>query len=306
MGLAEFFSLRWELARFHTRESWLQWFAAVWGACLAAASVNEELSPLFILKTLAGNVLCMTLIHGGACTWNDVIDKDIDAKVERTKNRPLPSGRISVPGAILSSVFLIALSDVATRYILGPTPTYYSWGITILYFFYPFAKRYLPWPQMVLAPACGWPAFVGWTSIEGHDGNLDRCIPLFLAVSVWTIYFDTAYGSQDAMDDKKIGVKSLAVWIGEHIHRCLAFLGTLVIGLLSLSAYRSNVSLVFWVFGIAVWAVTIPYNLKCLDLSDRNSGGRVFRQNISLGGYVSLVAVAELAVQTMLKTRPGY
>lgn len=295
---AQTFAICWELARFHSNESCLEWFAAMWGACFAAGDSKEPLDSYQVLKSLAGIWLCMTVVHGAWCTGNDIIDRHIDAGVERTKYRPLPSGRISVQGALVSCAFLTTLAATLTYYCLGRDALLLSIPMYFLNAIYPYMKQLIPWPQLVLAPAVGWTSFIGWSAIAGNLDDLEKCVPLFLAASCWTLYYDTFYGSQDAEEDKKIGVKSLPIWLGTSIHPFLCLLGTLIIGLISLSAHASNVSYIFWTFAIGVWALLIPYQITQLNLKDRTSGGKIFKQNIKFGMYVTWVAFAELAYQS--------
>jgi len=163
------------------------------------------------------------------CLHIDIVDREVDAHVQRTKNRPIPSGRLSVRAAFILYIVALPASLIITYFILGPIPTLLCACNQAIYAIYPFTKKILAWPQLVLAPAVGWPALVGWTSIMGNTERLSQCLPLFLAVSAWSIYFDTAYGSQDAEDDVYIGVSSLAVWMDNNIRTFLGVLGSIVI-----------------------------------------------------------------------------
>jgi len=100
---------------------------------------------------------------------------------------------------------------------------------------------------------------------------------------------------KDAADDKKVGVQSLAILLGEKAWIFLGFLGVLQVVFFAMTALKANMSLIFWVFGVAVWAVNIPWHVLSLDLQDRKSGGRIFKRNIILGLWMTGVALAELA-----------
>ncbi|KAI5778481.1 UbiA prenyltransferase family-domain-containing protein [Geopyxis carbonaria] len=298
INYVEWAKLTWELARFHTRESWLECFPAVWGICLSAGRHEVSLSPLQLLHFIATNWLTMSLIHGSFCILNDIIDLPIDRKVERTKNRPLPSGRISPTQAFISFVLMSSGTALITYRTMGFLALQWTLPIYAIFGVYPFTKRFVQWPQFVLAPAVAWPAFVGWVSLAGHSATVRDCIPLFLAVCVWTIYFDTCYGTQDSRDDKKIGVGSLAVFLGDNVKVFLGLLGVAIISLFAYTAKMSNLSPIFWVAGLGVWGLSFPMQLKMLDLNNPKSGGKVFQFNIMLGMYITAVSLVELAWST--------
>lgn len=158
-------------------------------------------------------------------------------------------------------------------------------------------KRIVSWPQFILAPAVAGPAFVGWSSITGNS-NIEGALPLFIAYSVWTVYFDTAYGFQDINDDKKAGVGSLAQFLGPtFIKPFLGLAGTVTIGLLAIAATKAQFTLLFWILGLGIWAASLPFQFNMLDLNDSKSGGKVFGFNIKLGLYISLIALTEAGMK---------
>lgn len=124
------------------------------------------------------------------------MDATIDRDVPRTKSRPIPSGRITRVGALISFTVLCAATATVTNLTLGRLALEVSLPIYAVAGVYPYTKRFLPWPQFVLAPAVAWPAFVGWVSVAGNTETIWDCVPLFLSVCIWTIYFDTCYGIQ--------------------------------------------------------------------------------------------------------------
>lgn len=129
---------------------------------------------------------------------SDIIDHPIDAQVERTKYRPLPSGRISRPAAYLWCLTELLITASSTYYFLGREALLVSLPIYTISMVYPFAKFTVAWPQFVLSPCVAWPTFVGWTSVakSANWEEIRECVPLFMAYAVWTIYYDTAYGFQ--------------------------------------------------------------------------------------------------------------
>jgi len=266
--------------------------------CLSAIRHSATYGLKDMLTLALANWFTMTLLHGTYCCWNDIVDADIDAHVERTKRRPLPSGRISRIGALFFFFGIATVTTAAIFSFLGREVLVTAIPIYIIATIYPFAKRIVHWPQFVLAPAVAWPAFVGWVSASAHGKNtVTDCLPLFFAYFTWTIYFDTCYGLQDAKHDRKINVGSLAVFLGDNIRPFLAFMGTILIALLGVTAWRAHASLVYWVFAIGVWAASIPWQLSVLDPEKENTGGKIFAFNISLGIYITAVSLAELYLQ---------
>ncbi len=96
------------------------------------------------------------------------------------------------------------------------------------------------------------------------------------------------------MDDKKIGVKSLAVLMGNNVWMLLGALGLVQVACFAMTAKQAQLSAVFWTFGLGVWALNIPWHIKSLNLNDRESGGKIFKANIKLGLYLTVVVMAEL------------
>lgn len=203
---------------------------------------------------------------------------------------------ITVPEASVAFVVELAVTILCTYFSMGTAGVLTFSPIWILFFVYPFMKRVVQFPQVILGATVAWEVFPGWVAVTGDFSNLAGVVPLFLATMAWVVYFDTIYATQDTADDKKAGVKSLAVLLEGKLTGFLAFLGGIQVAFFVIVALNANMSLIFWVCGIAVWAVNIPWHIMSLDTSDRNCGGRLFKANIMLGLYFSVVAVVELAV----------
>ncbi|KAF4636555.1 hypothetical protein G7Y89_g1532 [Cudoniella acicularis] len=198
--------------------------------------------------------------------------------------------------AILAFIAWIPITIGITWISLGDVGVMTFAPIWVLSLIYPFMKRIIPFPQVVLGAVIGGAVFPGWASITNSLEGLDQALPLFAAVFFWVVYFDVFYATQDTPDDKKVGVKSLAVLLGSKAWIFLAFLGLLQITFFVVTAFKAKMSLIFWVFGVGVWAGNIPWHVLSLDVSDRNSGGRIFKANIILGLYMTAVALVELVV----------
>lgn len=200
--------------------TWLLFIPCVWGVLLAA--LHDGSARVWDIWIIAGCALGAFLMRGAGCTWNDITDRDIDAKVERTRSRPIPSGQVSTKQAL---VWMVIQALIAFCILLS-----YSWitvivGVASLGFvaIYPFAKRFTWWPQVFLGLAFNWGALLAWTA---HTGQLGwPAFVLYLAGISWTLFYDTIYAHQDTEDDALIGVKSTARLFGDNSPKWLrAFL----------------------------------------------------------------------------------
>ena len=151
-------------------------------------------------------------MRGAGCTWNDIVDRDLDAKVERTRSRPIPSGQVTVAQA---HRFLVAQALVGLAVLLQFNRFTIGCGIASLAIvaIYPFMKRITYWPQIVLGLAFSWGALMGWAAAFGR---LDwPALVLYAGSIAWVIGYDTIYAHQDREDDALIGIKSTALLFGE-------------------------------------------------------------------------------------------
>jgi 4-hydroxybenzoate polyprenyltransferase len=219
------------------------------------------------------------VMRGAGCTINDIVDRNIDARVARTRDRPIPSGAVSVRQAI---AFALILSMIGLMVLIQ----FNSFTIIVcllsvaLIIVYPFAKRYTHWPQAVLGLTFNWGVLVGWAAVQGQ---LDA--PAFLlygAAVLWTIAYDTIYAHQDKDDDRLIGVKSTALLFGDRTYRWLVlfFGGTLVLA--GISGWWAHMGWPFFAF-IALVACHFAWQLSALDLEDPKSCLSVFKSNRAAG-----------------------
>jgi 4-hydroxybenzoate polyprenyltransferase len=239
------------------------------------------------------------LMRGAGCTWNDITDRDIDAAVARTRSRPLPSGQVTVRGAL---VWMVAQALAAAVILFT-----YNWlavGLGVaslaLVAIYPFAKRFTWWPQVFLGLAFNWGALLAWAA---HAGEVPlAAVLLYLSGIAWTLYYDTIYAHQDREDDALIGVKSTARLFGDKTRSWLwAFfaLTILLFGAAVILAHAEEKRVLALVVALAgVWAMGwhIAFQLARLDLDDPASCLRTFRANRNAG----LIPVPFLAVAAWL------
>ncbi|MGD9744590.1 MAG: 4-hydroxybenzoate octaprenyltransferase, partial [Dongiaceae bacterium] len=170
--------------------------------------------PVLLLLFALGAIL----MRGAGCTYNDIVDRDFDARVERTRSRPLPSGEVTLAGAVvfLGLQLLLALLVLLQ---LASLAIWLGLGSLLLVAAYPFMKRVTWWPQAFLGLTFNWSALVGWAAATGR---LE--LPAFLLYGggiAWTLVYDTVYAHQDKEDDALIGVRSTALRFGGDTRRWL-------------------------------------------------------------------------------------
>src|ERR1041385_7821795 len=187
-----------------------------WSAALAAIPAGRwGPDPWHVLLFLVGAIV----MRGAGCTWNDLVDRDIDARVEHTRSRPIPSGQVSVRAAF---VFLVLQALVGLLVLVQFNRFAIIVGIASLAVvaIYPFMKRVTYWPQIFLGLAFSWGALMGWA---GARGALELPAFLLYAGSIaWVIHYDTIYAHQDREDDALVGLKSTALLFAENTRPALA------------------------------------------------------------------------------------
>lgn len=231
---------------------------------------------------------------------SDICDVEYDRQVERCKSRPLPSGLISVKEATLFFFCWILLTLGTTWYTLGPQATLCTTPAWLLGVIYPFMKRLMPFPQLVVGLSIASGVMPGYVSVKGDIEFNGSVLALFGATVCWVIFLDTAYAVQDMVDDAKCGVQSLAVFLGQRVRIFVALVAVVSIALFMAAAFLSRLSLFYWTFGIGVWVASMLRSISLLDLDDCASGGRVFRFNIKAGFYLMVVTLVEGYLQAYL------
>ena len=183
----------------------LLFWPCVWGLTLSYYySGNTILYIKYIILFFLGAVL----MRSAGCIFNDIVDRNFDKKVQRTKERPIPSGKITIVEAL---IYIILLCSIALLILLqfNLLTITLGMGSMILAFTYPFMKRITYWPQLFLGLTFNWGIVMGWTSIT----NIISIEPILLYFSAifWTLGYDTIYGIQDIQDDEIIGIKSTSI-----------------------------------------------------------------------------------------------
>ncbi|SMO38611.1 4-hydroxybenzoate octaprenyltransferase [Paracoccus laeviglucosivorans] len=265
--------------------TWLLLLPCWWGIGLAMLADAPSWRDLWIALACG---LGACLMRGAGCTWNDITDRHIDDKVARTRSRPIPSGQVTVRGAVVWMVaqslagFVILLTLGKAAIILGIA----SLGLVAIY---PFAKRFTWWPQVFLGLAFNWGVLLAWAAHMGSVGPAP--VLAWVAGIAWTIFYDTIYAHQDAEDDALIGVKSTARLFGQNSGKYLLWFGAGAVTLLSLSVLATGASglgLLLAFVGIAAFAAHLAWQLRRFDMHDGAGCLRLFRSNRDAGLIVAL------------------
>ena len=189
----------------------LLFWPCAWGLAFAN-SVNKDFNSLYyyLLLFFLGSVL----MRSAGCIFNDIIDKDFDKKVERTKKRPIASGKISIKSSLIYVLSLCFFSLLILIQFNFLTITL-GMGSMILAFSYPFMKRVTYWPQLFLGLTFNWGIIMAWAAVN-NSVNFEVFI-LYLSAIFWTLGYDTIYGVQDMTDDELIGIKSTSIKFKKNI-----------------------------------------------------------------------------------------
>ncbi|QCK86023.1 4-hydroxybenzoate octaprenyltransferase [Phreatobacter aquaticus] len=274
--------------------SWLLLLPCWWSAALAAIAAHQPLPNLWHMVLFAIGAVAM---RGAGCTYNDLVDRDIDGLVERTRSRPLPAGQVTPRQAKL---FLIAQVVVGALVLLALANPF-AWGIGIaslgIVAIYPFMKRITSWPQSVLGLAFSWGALMGWAAAFGR---LDLPAYLLYAGSIlWVIGYDTIYAHQDREDDAIVGVKSTALLFGTRTPLMLGlFYGGAV--LFFAAALWLVGGSVIAVLGLLVFALHLAWQIARLDIEDPDLCLRLFQSNRDAGLILLAGLMAEAALRALV------
>ncbi|MGI9399615.1 MAG: 4-hydroxybenzoate octaprenyltransferase [Rhizobiaceae bacterium] len=222
------------------------------------------------------------LMRGAGCTYNDLVDQNIDAKISRTQSRPLPSGRITRRQAW---VFLIAQSLCGFLILIQFNTFTIMLGCLslILVMIYPFMKRITWWPQLFLGLAFSWGALMGWAAIFA-DISLSPIL-LYLGSILWVIGYDTIYALQDIEDDALIGVKSTARLFGENAKPAVALLYSGAIILFGMSIWVAGLAWPAWL-GLGLGVVHMIWQLRTLEIDNPSRCLTLFKSNSHFGWII--------------------
>ena len=260
----------------------LLFWPCAWGLTVAydfSREINTYLFYLFLF--FSGSIL----MRSAGCIVNDIVDRNYDKKVFRTKNRPIASGKVSVQAAIIYSlilclvafIVLIQFNNLTIILALGSMP---------LAFTYPLMKRYTYWPQLFLGVTFNYGLILGWTSIQ--DGLNFFPILFYFGAIFWTIGFDTVYGFQDFKDDEIIGLKSTSIKFKKNYKLFLSICYSIFLIILILIGLIEKYSLIYFILTTMIFLQLFYFQIFKLDFKNPNSCLKVFKSNNVLGFLVFL------------------
>jgi len=257
----------------------LLFWPCTWGLAYAY-SIEQNLNQLlyFLLLFFLGSVL----MRSAGCIVNDIVDKDIDKKVQRTKKRPLACNLISIKLALIYTsvlcglAFLILIQFNKLTIILGFTSM-------VLAFSYPFMKRITHWPQLFLGLTFNWGIIMAWTATT-NTISLEIII-LYTSAIFWTLGYDTIYGAQDVADDEIIGVKSTSVKFKNNIKLFVSFCyfvsSALVIFLFYSKFNSNNYSLL-----VIIYILSLMYQIIRFKKNNPKECLKIFKINTFSGFFL--------------------
>jgi 4-hydroxybenzoate polyprenyltransferase len=273
-----------QLARLDRPIGWQLLLAPCWQAtALAGLALHRGPNLWHLLLFLVGAIA----MRGAGCTYNDILDRKLDAKVERTRKRPLPSGRVTIGAA---AAFLIAQALVGLAVLLSFNRFSIWLGVASLgvVAVYPLMKRVTSWPQAALGLAFSWGALIGWSATFASLAAAP--ILLYLSAFAWTIGYDTIYALQDARDDAIVGIRSTARLFGARarlgvglfyaVTAALAFAATECAG-------GGLIALVGWL----AFSAHLAWQVMRIDGADAARALALFRSNRD-AGFILFAGIA--------------
>lgn len=270
--------------------SWLLLMPCWWSAALAAGVARDVSGlPLTVLLFFIGAFV----MRGAGCTWNDITDRNLDTKVERTRSRPIPAGQVSVTQAL---VFLVLQALVGLVVLLQFNRFAIFTGIASLAIVavYPFMKRITYWPQVTLGLAFSWGALMGFAVTLGR---LDPAALVLYAGSIcWVVAYDTIYAHQDTEDDVLVGIKSTALLFGDKTKLALTIFYSAAVVLIGIALWLAGAG---WpaALGLAAFAAHLVWQVRRLEISDSALCLRIFKSNRDAG----LLLFAMLVIDAVLR-----
>jgi 4-hydroxybenzoate polyprenyltransferase len=268
---------------------WLLLLPCWWSNSLASIAAGRPPHWRELIMFLVGAIA----MRGAGATYNDILDRDIDAKVERTRGRPLPSGRISVRAA---SLFMLAEAVVGALALLSFNRFAILVGLASLAIVavYPLAKRITFWPQAVLGLAFAWGGLIGWAAASATLPAAAWAI--YAAAIFWTIGYDTIYAIQDARDDPAAGVRSTARLFGAHVRLGVGLLYVCAVGCAALALYLAGGGW-FARLGLFGFALHLAWQVKEIDPASPRAALKLFRSNRDAG----LILFCGLLLEAVLR-----
>ena len=255
---------------------WLLLLPCLWGLVLAPHPGGLGWPDLRMAVLFAAGAV---LMRGAGCVVNDILDRDIDARVARTRTRPLPAGEIGVPGALALLALLLAVS-LAVLLAFNRTTVLLGAASLVLVATYPLMKRVTWWPQAFLGLTFNWGALMGWTAVTGTLGL--PALLLYAGAALWTLGYDTIYAHQDREDDALAGVRSTARRLGAASPHWVAGFYAGALCLIAAAGLTAGLAPLF-LARLLLPAVLLARQLRIWRMDDPASALAAFRANRDVG-----------------------
>jgi 4-hydroxybenzoate polyprenyltransferase len=255
--------------------SWLLLMPCWWSAGLAGMHGGHVPSSWHIVLFFIGAFA----MRGAGCTWNDLVDRNLDGLVERTRSRPIPSGQVTIAQA---TVFMLSQALVGLLVLIQFNRFTVLTGLAslLVVVIYPFMKRITYWPQIFLGLAFSWGALMGWPAAFGR---LDwPALVLYAGSICWVIGYDTIYAHQDREDDLLIGIKSTALLFGERTPSMLAGFYACAVVLIAAAGFMADGGMIF-AAGLIAFGAHLAWQVTRLDIDDPAHCLMLFKSNRDAG-----------------------
>ena len=248
---------------------------------------NTNLFLYYMFLFFLGSVL----MRSAGCIFNDIVDKDFDKKVQRTKLRPLASGKISVFRSMVYGVLLCVTAFVVLVQFNFMT-IMLGLGSMFLAFAYPFMKRITYWPQLFLGLTFNWGIIMAWASIT-NDISLN-IILLYIAAIFWTLGYDTIYGAQDMSDDEIIGLKSTSIRFKKNLKEFVVVSYLIVVGIIS-ALFKNLIGLNVFTLFLILFFGSLFYQILKLNKLGSNNYLKTFKLN-NYSGLILFSAILSINI----------
>ncbi|HXX07063.1 MAG TPA: 4-hydroxybenzoate octaprenyltransferase [Pseudolabrys sp.] len=255
--------------------SWLLLMPCWWSVGLAGMHENHLPSLWHIALFFVGAFA----MRGAGCTWNDLVDRNLDGMVERTRSRPIPSGQVTVAQA---TIFMVAQMLIGFLVLIQFNRFTVATGLAsmLVVVIYPFMKRITYWPQIFLGLAFSWGALMGWPAAFGR---LDwPALVLYAGSICWVIGYDTIYAHQDREDDLLIGIKSTALLFADRTQPMLAIFYAVAVVIIAAAGFMAGGGFVF-ALGMIAFAAHLAWQVMRLDINDPAHCLVLFKSNRDAG-----------------------
>jgi len=257
----------------------LLFWPCIWGLTLAYNFNNEiKIYIFYTVLFLLGSIF----MRSAGCIFNDIVDKDFDKKVERTKNRPLAAGKISVLEAFIY-VFFLCMTSLIILLQFNLLTIILGMGSMVLAFAYPFMKRITYWPQLFLGLTFNWGIIMGWSALTNNISI--EPVLLYLSAIFWTLGYDTIYGLQDIRDDEIIGTKSTAIKFKDNIKIFVSACYCLFVFFILILFFMMEINKINLILAI-LFILSLVYQIKIFSRTEPESCLKAFKNNNLVGFFV--------------------